>query len=843
MSTSKHFNKIAIAVTVVMLALTGCLLFFADPTSASVKNMAYESTLFDTSKVHTVDIVMDDWDTFIQNCESEEYSPATVVIDNEKVGNVGLRAKGNTSLTNVKSMGSERYSFKIEFDQYEKGKTYKGLDKLCLNNLIQDNTMMKDYLVYQMMREMGVEAPLCSFVYITVNGEDWGLYLAVEGVEDSFMSRNYGNDAGNLYKPDSQTMGGGKGNGREFDMDEFNEQNESVEESADQSQQQNANAGQNQAQAGANSQNSNAQNQTAAAPNSQQNTADQNQQPNADGQNQPPAMPNQQNGNSENQPPAMPDSQNGQNNGQMTPPDVANGQNGGGGQMGGGPGGGMGSDDVKLKYTDDNVSSYSNIFSSAKTNITTEDQERLIASLKNLTNYTDLENTVDIDEVIRYFVVHNFVVNDDSYTGSMIHNYYLHEKDGLLSMIPWDYNLSFGTFQGNNASSAVNRSIDNPVSSGSLDDRPMVGWIFSSEEYTNKYHELFKEFISKYFASGELESMIRNTASLIRPYVEKDPTKFCTLEEFDKGIEALSSFMSLRAEAVSRQLSGDSTAVETGTLSLSDMGTMNNGGMGQGEGPGGDPMGQPGENMGSFDVTKMLQITNAAGEQVEAAVLMEGLSTLKSAQLEDGTVIDLQNFDPKTMENVDLSKIKSVTDQDGNTLDLSEYTISFGMNGAGRMENGQQNMQMQGGPGGQMQNGNMPAPPGQDQQQNQNTASDTQSSGSTDGSTAQMQPPGQNDANGNQMTPPGQNDGSTSQMTPPNMQNSSADSQNGQTQNSQNANTGQQTPPDQNQQKTSSKSSQTVKTASASTLWILTGVSGIVLAAGLILAFVKKQTV
>ena len=46
--------------------------------------MGYETRLFDTSSVHSIDIVMDDWDTFIENCESEEYSACTVVIDGEK---------------------------------------------------------------------------------------------------------------------------------------------------------------------------------------------------------------------------------------------------------------------------------------------------------------------------------------------------------------------------------------------------------------------------------------------------------------------------------------------------------------------------------------------------------------------------------------------------------------------------------------------------------------------------------------------------------------------------------------------------------------------------------------
>ncbi|MCF0146210.1 MAG: CotH kinase family protein, partial [Eubacterium sp.] len=224
MSTHKHIDRICISVIIAVLVLT--ILFMNGRSlgiTAEAHAAGYENRLFDTTSVHKIDIVMDDWDSFIENCENEEYEVCSAVIDGEAFKNIGIRAKGNTSLSNVKSLGSQRYSFKIEFDQYESGKSYHGLDKLCLNNLIQDNTMMKDYLVYQMMAEFGVNSPLCSFAYITVNGEDWGLYLAVEGVEDAFLTRNYGNDPGELYKPDSSSFGGGRGNGRDFDMEKFNE--------------------------------------------------------------------------------------------------------------------------------------------------------------------------------------------------------------------------------------------------------------------------------------------------------------------------------------------------------------------------------------------------------------------------------------------------------------------------------------------------------------------------------------------------------------------------------------------------------------------------------------------
>ena len=146
--------------------------------TAATACMGYEQRLFDTSRVHTVDIVMDDWDGFLDTCENEEYTLCSTVIDNEAYQNIGIRAKGNTSLSMVSQYGNDRYSFKLEFDHYDKGKSYYGLDKLSLNNIIQDNTYMKDYLTYQMMGYFGANAPLCSYVYVTVNGEDWGLYLA-----------------------------------------------------------------------------------------------------------------------------------------------------------------------------------------------------------------------------------------------------------------------------------------------------------------------------------------------------------------------------------------------------------------------------------------------------------------------------------------------------------------------------------------------------------------------------------------------------------------------------------------------------------------------------------------
>ena len=309
MSTSSNLDRIcvaALALAVLIAALAFCAPALGYEATSGGVVLGYEERLFDTSVVHTIDIVMDDWEGFIAGCEDEEYVLCDLVID----------------------------------------------------------------------------------------GEDWGLYLAVEGVEESFLLRNYGTDYGELYKPDSMEMGGGRGNGGGF---------------------------------------------------------------------------------------------------------------GGRGGMGGMP--------------------------------------------------SDMgEPPEDMG-------------------------------GGLLSMLPWDYNLAFGGFMGSSdAEALVNWSIYDPTSDGDTESRPMLAWIFESEEYTELYHAAFAEFIESVFTSGEFERLFDETVELISPYVERGPTKFCTYEEFELGAETLREFCLLRAESIGYQLAGEDVTVDASGLDISTMGSMNNTAGGGGKG-------------------------------------------------------------------------------------------------------------------------------------------------------------------------------------------------------------------------------------------------------------------
>ncbi len=214
MIANKHITKIAIALVSLTILLCLSAMIFSEQIKGLIGSegykMEYETELFDKSKTISLDIQMDSekWDEMLENARSETYYKCDVVVNGKTFYQVGIRPKGNTSLSSIASdPDNNRYSFKLEFDQYVESQNCYGLDKLALNNGYADTTNMKEAIIYDMYSYLGADAPLYNYAEISVNGEYWGVYLALEAVEDSFMMRNFGTEQGYLYKPDSMNMG------------------------------------------------------------------------------------------------------------------------------------------------------------------------------------------------------------------------------------------------------------------------------------------------------------------------------------------------------------------------------------------------------------------------------------------------------------------------------------------------------------------------------------------------------------------------------------------------------------------------------------------------------------
>lgn len=553
-----HITKIvgmvmAAAVLVCFLAMAAPEKL-AEALGSAVVEMRYQTELFGTDESMKIDIRMeaDAWEEMLDNASAEEYYDCDVEINGQVLYYVGIRPKGNTSLSAIVSdPDTDRFSLKLEFDHYVEGQTCLGLDKLILNNNYADATNRKEAIIYDMFQYLGADASLYNYAEISVNGEYWGVYLALEAVEDSFLLRNYGTEDGELYKPEGMEMGGS------FAVGDFRASDREKDEAVDWTQgggfpmpdganHEMPGAGELPAMGGMNQ----------GAP--EEGVPEVGSQPTAGegGLPMPGAMI-----------PPWAEGQEGTVTGSegqdgfglshrsgSAPPDM-------GGQRGGG-GFSMGGSGADLNYTDDDLDSYSTIWEGEVTDTGESDHRRVVDALKNISQGTELEDCLDIDNVLRYMAVHVFSVNMDSLSGNMAHNYYLYESNGKLNILPWDYNLSFGGMgmgSVSGASEMINDAIDDPFQGTRFFDA-----LLEDETYRARYHEYLRQLVEGYVYGGRLQETYSRIRQQIDPLVETDPTAFYSYEEYETAVEMLYRTLMLRAESIRGQLDGTIPSTEAG---------------------------------------------------------------------------------------------------------------------------------------------------------------------------------------------------------------------------------------------------------------------------------------
>ena len=513
MEVLKEYKSVFLSgiAVLIFLAVAYGIISNAEPTDSPY---TYGEHIFQEGVVNEINIEIDeaDWQDMLENPLEEEYHQANVTINGETISNIAIRTKGNNSLTSVASSDSDRYSFKIDFDYYDDNGNYYGLKKLCLNNNYGDSSNMREYISYQILEEMGVPVPGCGYSHITINGEEWGLYLAVETIDEVFLATHFEDATGDLYKPD-----------------------------------------------------------------------------------------------------------------------------------------GTGAD---LVYQGEDISVYTGL--NLKTNEETSDGSEILALMRALESGEGLEDVLDVDEALRYLAANVALANYDSYLGGTTHNYYLYEENGVFTILPWDYNYSFGAFGGgevdiyepaNNTmggggpnheekdtagendagekekpQEAERVSMENDRNSSETEnisetqmernedsftppegmmggpfsnsqEKPLVTTLLENEEYLARYEAYLKEIAETYFSEEYMAALVQGIHDLIAPYVEQDATAFYTYGEFEQASSvdsedtySLVYYAVNMAESILTQLDGGEPTFDVSSLQGGGMGGGKGGGRGDFDG-------------------------------------------------------------------------------------------------------------------------------------------------------------------------------------------------------------------------------------------------------------------
>jgi hypothetical protein len=417
---------------------------------------------FDTTRVATVRILMDeaDWESLTANAYAKEYYKADFWFDEELVPDVAVRTKGNASLMETVNWDSPRFPLAIDFNLFNRARTFHGMKKVHFNNGWSDPTLLRDVICYEIFAKMGVPSPRASIVDLWVNDLHLGVYTMAEAVDQSFLGRYFTDSQGNLYKPEvvsarldwteedaykgfsifgmplpqtpeedplfSLNLGGGP----LLDILRALDEEDSLPffVSAD----------------------------------------------------APPAALS---------PSAMPRNH---------------------------------IEGAGLK-TNTNDPDYSGLF-------------KLLDVLNNEPDATfpqEIEKVLDVDEALRFFAVSACIVHLDNYIG-IGHNMYMYEVDGRFSLIPWDLNMAFGTFNGGiRKNGIINYYIDEPTA-GPMDRFPLVSRLLSYEPYLEIYHGYMRELLEGPFSLDAVLPRVDQLAEMIRPYVKADAEMFYTYEDWER---------------------------------------------------------------------------------------------------------------------------------------------------------------------------------------------------------------------------------------------------------------------------------------------------------------------
>lgn len=277
-----------------------------------------------------------------------------------------------------------------------------------------------------------------------------------------------------------------------------------------------------------------------------------------------------------------------------------------------------------MVYRGDDMSEYPGLV--LKTNEETSDGSAILDLMKALESGEGLEDVLDVDEVLRYLAANVALANYDSYLGNTTHNYYLYEQDGRFTIVPWDYNYSFGGFgggevaiyeptnqsmgmgggrhpdmengetqtaEGENAAEEqaaqmpesmnaerpenmemqMPEGMERPEGMGGSNEKPLVDTLLSQDALLAQYESYLAEIAETYFTEAYMSQIVSETAEMIAPYVEKDATAFFTYDEFLEASSAdatdpnsLVYFAVSMAESIETQLAGGEPTFHTSSF-------------------------------------------------------------------------------------------------------------------------------------------------------------------------------------------------------------------------------------------------------------------------------------
>lgn len=174
------------------------LLLTYKPTLAQTKDQSWK--VYDDTQVAKIEITMNqsEYNWMMANPRIDSVHVCSVKFKNKYIDttifNVGIRIRGNTS------RDAKKKSFKLSFNEYEKGKNFYNIERMNINGEHNDPSIIRSKLCWNLFHKIGLESSRAAHAALYINGEYNGLYISVELIDEEFVKKNFSDDSGNLWK-------------------------------------------------------------------------------------------------------------------------------------------------------------------------------------------------------------------------------------------------------------------------------------------------------------------------------------------------------------------------------------------------------------------------------------------------------------------------------------------------------------------------------------------------------------------------------------------------------------------------------------------------------------------
>ncbi|MBN1121373.1 MAG: CotH kinase family protein [Anaerolineae bacterium] len=168
--------------------------------------------------------------------ENPIWVTADIEFDGQSWANVGMRFKGNSSLTGAWGSGILKMGFKLDFDEFEddypeiEDQRFYGFQQLSFSSNFNDSSLLWEKVAADIFREAGVPSANTAFYAVYIDyGEGpvyFGLYTVLEMIDDTVIETQFDDDSGNVYKPEGNAASFAEGTYDETDFDKETNQDE-----------------------------------------------------------------------------------------------------------------------------------------------------------------------------------------------------------------------------------------------------------------------------------------------------------------------------------------------------------------------------------------------------------------------------------------------------------------------------------------------------------------------------------------------------------------------------------------------------------------------------------------